>query len=61
MSDYGTGFVMAGVALIVSALFLLLLHQMNRRGQGSTATKYDTHTDKMGESLRAQAKEPGMT
>lgn len=35
MSDYGTGFLMAGVALIVSALFLLLLHQMNRRGQGS--------------------------
>lgn len=35
MSDYGTGFLMAGVALIVSALFLLLLHQMNRRAQGS--------------------------
>ncbi|XP_010882456.1 monocarboxylate transporter 2 [Esox lucius] len=33
MSDYGTGFLMAGVALIVSALFLLLLHLMNRRGQ----------------------------
>ena len=33
MSDYGTGFLMAGVALIVSAMFLLLLHQMNRRGQ----------------------------
>uniref|UniRef100_A0A667ZMC5 Si:dkey-246g23.4 n=1 Tax=Myripristis murdjan TaxID=586833 RepID=A0A667ZMC5_9TELE len=29
MSNYGTGFLMAGVALIVSALFLLLLHQMN--------------------------------
>ncbi|XP_034540647.1 monocarboxylate transporter 2 [Notolabrus celidotus] len=36
MSDYGTGFLMAGVALIVSAMFLLLLHQMNRRGQRST-------------------------
>ncbi|XP_030646680.1 monocarboxylate transporter 2 [Chanos chanos] len=35
MSDYGTGFLMAGVALIVSALFLLLLHQMNRRGRGA--------------------------
>lgn len=34
MSDYGTGFLMAGVALIVSALFLLLLDQMSRRGQG---------------------------
>ena len=33
MSDYGTGFLMAGVALIVSALFLLLLDQMNRRGR----------------------------
>ncbi|CAN9498716.1 unnamed protein product [Ophioblennius macclurei] len=31
MSDYGTGFLMAGVALIVSAMFLLLLSQMNRR------------------------------
>lgn len=31
MSDYGMGFLMAGVALIVSALFLLLLNQMNRR------------------------------
>ncbi|XP_076154814.1 monocarboxylate transporter 13 [Alosa pseudoharengus] len=34
MSDYGTGFLMAGVALIVSALFLLLLDQMSRRGRG---------------------------
>lgn len=33
MSDYGAGFLMAGVALLVSAMFLLLLHQMNRRGQ----------------------------
>ncbi|KAM9854301.1 monocarboxylate transporter 13 [Aulostomus maculatus] len=36
MSDYGTSFIMAGVALIVSALFLLLLLQMNRRGRRST-------------------------
>ncbi|KAG9352664.1 hypothetical protein JZ751_021078 [Albula glossodonta] len=35
MSDYGTGFLMAGVALIVSAIFLLLLHQMNRKGEGT--------------------------
>lgn len=33
MSDYGAGFLMAGVALLLSAMFLLLLHQMNRRGQ----------------------------
>nr|XP_055029916.1 monocarboxylate transporter 2 [Misgurnus anguillicaudatus]XP_055029917.1 monocarboxylate transporter 2 [Misgurnus anguillicaudatus]XP_055029918.1 monocarboxylate transporter 2 [Misgurnus anguillicaudatus]XP_055029919.1 monocarboxylate transporter 2 [Misgurnus anguillicaudatus] len=33
MNDYGVGFLMAGVALIVSALFLLLLHQMNKKGQ----------------------------
>ncbi|CAM4581050.1 unnamed protein product [Leuciscus chuanchicus] len=32
MSDYGAGFLMAGVALLVSALFLLLLHQMNKKG-----------------------------
>lgn len=38
MSDYGTGFLMAGVALIVSAMFLLLLHQLNRRSQRSTKT-----------------------
>uniref|UniRef100_A0A672HNA8 Si:dkey-246g23.4 n=1 Tax=Salarias fasciatus TaxID=181472 RepID=A0A672HNA8_SALFA len=41
MSDYGTGFLMAGVALIVSAMFLLLLSQMNRRSQG-TAGKTPT-------------------
>ncbi|XP_073327591.1 monocarboxylate transporter 13 isoform X2 [Pagrus major] len=49
MSDYGTGFLMAGVALLVSAMFLLLLHQMNRRRQGST-TKHHMHTDKMGQN-----------
>ncbi|XP_060892734.1 monocarboxylate transporter 2 [Labrus mixtus] len=42
MSDYGMGFIMAGVALIVSALFLLLLHQMNRRGQRSTTKTNST-------------------
>ncbi|XP_071752976.1 monocarboxylate transporter 13 [Centroberyx gerrardi] len=45
MSDYGMGFLMAGVALIVSALFLLLLHQMNRRDRGSTAMGRDLSTD----------------
>nr|XP_046250717.1 monocarboxylate transporter 2 [Scatophagus argus]XP_046250718.1 monocarboxylate transporter 2 [Scatophagus argus] len=54
MSDYGTGFLMAGVSLIVSAMFLLLLHQMNRRSQGS-----HMHTDKMG--VGAEAKELDMT
>uniref|UniRef100_A0A8C1ZJJ1 Monocarboxylate transporter 13 n=1 Tax=Cyprinus carpio TaxID=7962 RepID=A0A8C1ZJJ1_CYPCA len=34
MSDYGTGFLMAGVALLVSALFLLVLQQMNKKGTG---------------------------
>ncbi|XP_054475509.1 LOW QUALITY PROTEIN: monocarboxylate transporter 2 [Anoplopoma fimbria] len=62
MSDYGTGFLMAGVALIVSALFLLLLHQMNRRGQGSSETNnIDVHTDKMGQSVSAKAEELDMT
>ncbi|XP_042267229.1 monocarboxylate transporter 2 [Thunnus thynnus] len=50
MSDYGTGFLMAGVALIVSALFLLLLHQMNRRGQESTTKSSNMYTDKMEQS-----------
>uniref|UniRef100_A0A8C9SDW4 Si:dkey-246g23.4 n=1 Tax=Scleropages formosus TaxID=113540 RepID=A0A8C9SDW4_SCLFO len=36
MSDYGMGFLIAGVALIVSALFLLLLQQINSRGQRSS-------------------------
>ncbi|GAA6233842.1 monocarboxylate transporter 2-like [Lates japonicus] len=55
MSDYGTGFLMAGVALIVSALFLLLLHQMNRRGQGS-------HTkDRQNVTKCDEAKELGTT
>lgn len=31
MSDYGTGFLMAGVAILVSALFLLVLQQMNKK------------------------------
>lgn len=60
MSDYGMGFIMSGVALIVSALFLLLLHQMNRRGQRSTAKKR-MHADKMEQSARAKAKELDMT
>uniref|UniRef100_A0A3B4ZUI9 Monocarboxylate transporter 2-like n=1 Tax=Stegastes partitus TaxID=144197 RepID=A0A3B4ZUI9_9TELE len=46
MSDYGTGFLMAGVALIVSALFLLLLHQMNRRGRSTDAKNHDVSMDK---------------
>lgn len=45
MSDYGTGFLMAGVSLIVSALFLLLLHIMNRRGQGTANKSQSTHKD----------------
>ncbi|XP_035521176.1 monocarboxylate transporter 13 [Morone saxatilis] len=61
MSDYGTGFLMAGVALIVSALFLLLLHQMNRRGQRSTTKNCDMRTDKMEQSPRAETKELDMT
>ncbi|KAM9351935.1 monocarboxylate transporter 13 [Symphorus nematophorus] len=57
MSDYGTGFLMAGVALIVSALFLLLLQQMNRRNQRSATKDHDIHSDKIGQSFRAEAKE----
>lgn len=34
MSDYGAGFLMAGVAILVSALFLLVLQQMNKKGTG---------------------------
>ncbi|KAM7396377.1 hypothetical protein PAMP_019422 [Pampus punctatissimus] len=50
MSDYGMGFLMAGVALIISALFLLLLHQMNRRDQGSITKSRSMRTDKMEQS-----------
>lgn len=56
MSDYGTGFLMAGVALIVSAMFLLLLHQMNRRHQGS-ATKREMRSYKTGQNITAEDKE----
>uniref|UniRef100_A0A3P8RN11 Si:dkey-246g23.4 n=1 Tax=Amphiprion percula TaxID=161767 RepID=A0A3P8RN11_AMPPE len=45
MSDYGTGFLMAGVALIVSALFLLLLRQMSRRGQNTDAKNHDMNKE----------------
>ncbi|XP_052438428.1 monocarboxylate transporter 13 [Carassius gibelio] len=34
MSDYGAGFLMAGVTILVSALFLLVLQQMNKKGTG---------------------------
>lgn len=53
MSDYGTAFLMAGVALIVSALFLLLLHQMNHRSQNSKTKNLKTS--------RAETKEANMT
>ncbi|MEQ2308838.1 hypothetical protein AMECASPLE_032383 [Ameca splendens] len=43
MENYGTGFIMSGVALIVSALFLLILHQMNRRGQGTITATNTAH------------------
>ncbi|XP_036961756.1 monocarboxylate transporter 2 [Acanthopagrus latus] len=59
MSDYGTGFLMAGVALLVSAMFLLLLHQMNLRVQGST-TKQHIHTDPTGQNSQ-EVKELDMT
>ncbi|XP_029009446.1 monocarboxylate transporter 2 [Betta splendens] len=36
MNNYGTAFLMAGVSLFVSALFLLLLHQMNRKEKNVT-------------------------
>ncbi|XP_073706700.1 monocarboxylate transporter 2 [Garra rufa] len=32
MSDYGAGFLMAGVAFLISALFLLVLQQMDKNG-----------------------------
>ncbi|XP_041853144.1 monocarboxylate transporter 13 isoform X2 [Melanotaenia boesemani] len=57
MDNYGTGFLMSGAALIVSALFLLILHQMNRRSQG--VKSYGTHTDKAGR--RAEGKEHDMS
>lgn len=59
MSDYGTGFLMAGVALIVSAMFLLLLlHRMNRRGQPLRDCMYDNdNVHKMGQSVKAEATE----
>ncbi|XP_004568278.2 monocarboxylate transporter 13 [Maylandia zebra] len=57
MSDYGTGFLMAGVSLIVSALFLLLLHITNRRGQGTANKSQSTHKENKGQSLGGEEKE----
>ncbi|CAB1417144.1 unnamed protein product [Pleuronectes platessa] len=57
MGNYGTGFIMAGVSLLVSALFLLLLHQMTRRGQRSTRKNHNMQTDKMGQSLGGEVKD----
>lgn len=57
MSDYGTGFLMAGVSLIVSGLFLLLLHITNRRGQGTANKSQSTHKDNKGQSLGGEEKE----
>ncbi|XP_030588092.1 monocarboxylate transporter 2 [Archocentrus centrarchus] len=57
MSDYGTGFLMAGVALIVSALFLLLLRQINQRGQDAATKSHNTHKDKIMQSLGGEEKE----
>uniref|UniRef100_A0A3Q2U4G7 Si:dkey-246g23.4 n=1 Tax=Fundulus heteroclitus TaxID=8078 RepID=A0A3Q2U4G7_FUNHE len=50
MDNYGTGFLMSGVALIVSALFLLILHQMNRRVQGAATTTDTAHKQKKSET-----------
>ncbi|KAM6936846.1 monocarboxylate transporter 13 [Xenentodon cancila] len=53
MDSYGTGFLMSGVALIVSALFLLILCQMKRKGW-AMATKN-------GQNLSVEDKEVDMT
>ncbi|KAL7878641.1 hypothetical protein AOLI_G00096150 [Acnodon oligacanthus] len=42
MDNYSTGFLMAGVALILSALFLLLLHHMTRRGRDTQLQAKDS-------------------
>ncbi|XP_026166291.1 monocarboxylate transporter 13 [Mastacembelus armatus] len=47
-SDYGTGFLMAGGAFIISALFLLLLHKMMHRHQRSTTKN---QLDKTGQNF----------
>ncbi|XP_034444494.1 monocarboxylate transporter 13 isoform X3 [Hippoglossus hippoglossus] len=60
MGNYGTGFIMAGVSLLVSALFLLLLHQMTRRGQRSTKRNHNMQTDKMGQSLGGEVTDLSM-
>ena len=61
MDNYGTGFLMSGVALIVSALFLLILHQMNRRSQGTAAKTLDMQMDKVRHSVSVEEKDLDMT
>ncbi|XP_075209496.1 LOW QUALITY PROTEIN: monocarboxylate transporter 2 [Echeneis naucrates] len=59
MSDYGMGFIMAGVALIVSAIFLLLLRKINHSSQRSK--NHNMHTEKVGQEVGAEAQEFGIT
>uniref|UniRef100_A0A8C6Q0H1 Si:dkey-246g23.4 n=1 Tax=Nothobranchius furzeri TaxID=105023 RepID=A0A8C6Q0H1_NOTFU len=42
MESYGAGFLLSGAALIISALFLLILHQMNRRSRSTAAERHDS-------------------
>ncbi|CAG5958413.1 unnamed protein product [Menidia menidia] len=61
MDNYGTGFLMSGVALIVSALFLLILHQMNRRARVPVPKSQSMQMDTVDPSLRVEEKEAEMT
>lgn len=61
MSDYGAGFLMAGTALFISVLFLLLLHQMNRHNQRSSCDQTCTHTERSRQSHRDEEISPEMT
>ncbi|XP_024138011.1 monocarboxylate transporter 2 [Oryzias melastigma] len=58
MDDYGTGFLMSGVALLTSALFLLILNHMMRKDQRK---KHNMETEKLGQTFRDEEKDVDMT
>lgn len=58
MGDYGTGFLMSGVALLTSALFLLILNHMMRKDQRK---KHNMETEKLGQTFRDEEKDVDMT
>uniref|UniRef100_A0A8C7YL23 Si:dkey-246g23.4 n=1 Tax=Oryzias sinensis TaxID=183150 RepID=A0A8C7YL23_9TELE len=61
MDSYGTGFLMSGVALLTSALFLLVLNLMMQKDQRKKNIFSDMETEELGQSFRVEGKDVDMT